>query len=490
MVFFLPVPYLIPNLLPSCSPILPFQWGNRRDNVAGVDATRYLESKGVTVLTNPSEFLSKTYDNATCLYAAQMKGLRVPGNIKHKYPKLVKYADTCGSLGLDFDSVCYTASAVDNRIRVLAEKDKAAEIITQDFIVGAEVSVIVLEMGYEVVALTPLEYVFPSTTPDHEAFLTYENKWEAVDKGLIKYALVQDQPRTAKIQYTAVTAFKALQVKSAAWARVDLRVEKNTGQVYVLEVNPIPVIFYPEGNTFGDDLVVEETFPGGQAALFDVLVATKQIQMKKFATECKTAADIYDDWGSEYDRWIATQKHFEMQEYLARTFDFTGTVLDLACGSGILGRILHENGQASKLSGIDLSVKLTTMPAVMEHYTFPISIGPLQEFVMGAGEYDHIACFGALHFLNEVTFNAVLARMFMLARRSLTFSIDDLSPGYIEAFAKYANGAWSNTNHVERLRRFRMPKTWKKVYEERWPIYLSQHLGYEVFAYAVRFEKL
>lgn len=457
--------------------------------MAGIEATRYLESKGVIVLTNPSAFLSKTYDKQTCLHLAKMKGLHVPGIEKHKYPKIVKYTDSCGSIGLDFKSVCYSTTELEDRIRLLAEKDKSAQVITQDFIIGTEVSVIVLEMGHEAVALTPLEYIFPPNTPDHEAFLTYENKWEAVDKGIIKYALVKDQPRLSKIQHAAVTAFKALDIPGAAWARVDLRVEKNTNDVYVLEINPIPVIFYPVGNTFGDDLVVEETFPGRQAALFDVLVATKQMQMNKFDVECKTAAKIYNNWGAKYDEWIATQNQFKSQEHIARTFDFNGTVLDLACGSGMFGRLLHENGQSSKMSGIDLSTELTTLPAIKEHYQQPISIGPLQELIMAASDYDHIVCFGALHFLNGVTFNAVLARMFMLARKSVTFCVDDLSPDYIEAFAKYADGAWSNTNHIERLERFGVPKGWTRVYYEKWPLYFSVHLGFEVFGYVTRFEK-
>lgn len=36
------------------------QWGTESDDVAGVEAVRYLETKGVHVLTNPSTFLSKT----------------------------------------------------------------------------------------------------------------------------------------------------------------------------------------------------------------------------------------------------------------------------------------------------------------------------------------------------------------------------------------------------------------------------------------------
>ncbi|KAI7775061.1 hypothetical protein LA080_007397 [Diaporthe eres] len=46
-----------------------------------------------------------------------------------------------------------------------------------------------------------------------------------------------------------------------------------------------------------------------------------------------------------------------------------------------------------------------------------LSVNHIQE----AGEFDHIVCFGALGFLDAVELIAVLARMFLLARKSITF---------------------------------------------------------------------
>lgn len=45
---------------------------------------------------------------------------------------------------------------------------------------------------------------------------------------------------------------------------------------------------------------------------------------------------------------------------------------------------------------------------------------------MGAGKYDHIISFGSLHFLPRVEFNAVVARMFMLARKTVAFDVADV----------------------------------------------------------------
>jgi hypothetical protein len=102
-------------------------------------------------------------------------------------------------------------------------------------------------MGREVVGLTSLQYVFPDGTPPDQNFLTWYNKFEAVDKGIIKYAFVGDEPNKSRLLELVV-------------AEADMHLEESTGDVYVIDVNSIPTVFYPKGNTFGGDLVVGEKF--------------------------------------------------------------------------------------------------------------------------------------------------------------------------------------------------------------------------------------
>jgi hypothetical protein len=93
--------------------------------------------------------------------------------------------------------------------------------------------------------------------------LTWYNKFEAIGKA---------EPNQSNLQVVAVEAFKALGVSGGGgWARGDMRLEKSC----------IPIVFYPKGNTLpvGDGLVVGEKSPGGQATFFDMLLATKQIQL-------------------------------------------------------------------------------------------------------------------------------------------------------------------------------------------------------------------
>ncbi|GIJ89500.1 hypothetical protein Asppvi_008442 [Aspergillus pseudoviridinutans] len=465
-----------------------YMWGIESDDVAGVEATRYLESKGVIILTNPSTFLAK--NKLDLQKAAKKCGLRVPGDTPGKYPKIVKYADGYGSLNLDEDSICYTEEEVIKRVAMMQKDNTTFSILVQDYIIGKECSAIVVEMGREVVALTPLQYVFPENTPDNEAFLTWHNKFEAVDQGIIKYAFVEEEPHKANLQSAAVEAFKAIGVSGGgAWARVDMRLEESTGHAYVIEVNCIPVVFYPKGNTLGDDLVVEEKFPGGQAAFFDMLLATKQMQLGWHTAQNNHIAAVYDSFAPAYHAVWENSELCNIQKFFSANYDLSGTVLDVACGTGAMGQVLHEQGIQAEVFGIDLSPCMLEAPNIKKYYK-EVRVGPMQELIMGAGEHDHITCFGALHFLDTVHFNAVLARMFMLARKSVTFEVDDLDDAYIQEIKRKHGDMTFNANHVQAVAEFGIPKGWKRVYNERHFLYSSPTTKTDVYGYAMRYEKL
>lgn len=349
--------------------------------MAGVEATRYLETKGVPILTNPSTFLSKT--KIDLQKAAAKTGLRVPRDTPGKYPKIVKFADGYGSLKLDYESICYGEEAVRKRVAYLQEDNDAFGIIVQDYIVGTECSAIVVEMGSEVVALTPLKYVFPDETPPEKEFLTWHNKFEACEDGTIKYEFVEDKGSMAKLQKAATDAFKCIGVSGGGgWARVDMRLEKGTGDVYVIEVNCIPVVFYPKGNTLGDDLVVSERFPGEQAAFFDMMLATKMIQLGRYREQRKHVAKVYDGFAPKYHDVLKASNLYQIQRSLVSKFDFSGTVLDMACGTGALGFLLHEHGVPAKVTGIEISEGMLESPLIKAHYQQPLRIGPMEELIM------------------------------------------------------------------------------------------------------------
>ncbi|KAL8801178.1 MAG: hypothetical protein Q9182_004626 [Xanthomendoza sp. 2 TL-2023] len=347
-------------------------------------------------------------------------------------------------------------------------------------------------MGHEPVALSPLEYVFPKNTPSEHAFLTFENKFKNVDKGIIQYAFTTNAKRKAAVQKAAVEAFRSAGMSpGGAWALVDMRIETATNRVYVLEVNPFPCIFCPIGNTFGDDLVIEKTFPGSHFAILDILVASHRIQHGVPATQYPTIATIHDRISTYYDKTSRSEPLERKIAENATSFDWTGSVLDLGCGTGYLGELLHAAGSASEMIGVDLSPGMTAAASVKKSYQQPVTIEPIQDFIFrGAeGSYDHVACYSTLHFFDNPTCTAIIARMFMLARKSVSFEIDDLNPKYLEEFSMYADGRWSNWNNTCVGSRFPTPTGWKRVQDEDRYLYRSIHLRSDVHGRFFRFER-
>ncbi|KAL8808977.1 MAG: hypothetical protein Q9200_003837 [Gallowayella weberi] len=424
---------------------------------------------------------------------AEQDGVHVPSNTPPgRYPKIVKFSKTTGSPGLTYSSVCSSKKQVDEQSKLLALQNSSARVFVHDYITGIECSAIVLEMGHEPVALSPLEYVFPKDTPSKRAFLTFENKFENVDKGIIQYAFTTDAKRKAAVQKAAVEAFKSAGMSpGGAWARVDMRIETATNRVYVLEVNPFPSIFCPIGNTFGDDLVVEKTFPGSHFAIMDILIASHRIQHGVPAREYPNIASIYDKISTDYDKTRRSQPLERKVAENAISFDWTGSVLDLGCGTGYLGELLHAAGSASDMIGVDLSPGMTAAASVKKFYRQPVTIEPIQEFIFRGveGSYDHVACYSTLCFFDNPTCTAIIARMFMLARKSVSFEIDDLSPEDCEKISKFADGRWWNWNNTCIGSRFPTPTGWKRVQDESRVLYHSVHSYTDVHGRFFRFER-
>lgn len=78
----------------------------------------------------------------------------------------------------------------------------------------------------------------------------------------------------------------------------------------------------------------------------------------------------------------------------------------------------------------------------------------------------------------------------MLARKSVTFEIDDLSEAYIAGAKKYAGDLFFNANHTQDLEKFGIPHGWKRVYYKQEFLYTSPHINVDVDGYAVRFERV
>lgn len=148
---------------------------------------------------------------------------------------------------------------------------------------------------------------------------------------------------------------------------------------------------------------------------------------------------------------------------------------------------------------------------IKKYYKKPLWNCSMQEYVMVIGaqvifpsrsllmvetapqenvEFDHVVCFGALFFLDAVELNTVLARMFMIARKSLTMEVNNLDSNVIETMQKGVGDHCFVENHVQMVERFGVPNGWKLVYKQDGPLFPSPTSQGNVEGYIVRFEKL
>jgi len=118
-------------------------------------------------------------------------------------------------------------------------------IVAETFIEGPEYTVLIVGSYNQpefAKIYPPVERVFHASLPEQEKFLSFDRLWEIyeeespmpLEENFYEYQLC-DPAIQKKIQQISWDAFAA--VKGTGYTRVDVRVDKHTGIVYVLEVN-------------------------------------------------------------------------------------------------------------------------------------------------------------------------------------------------------------------------------------------------------------
>ncbi|KAG0331517.1 hypothetical protein BG000_010822 [Podila horticola] len=293
-----------------------FIWGQRIDAVAGIDAVEYLESKGVPFIGTNSKFLSLSKAD---FKKAATGIVLVPG--ESKFPLIVKPANGCASLHMTEKSVCHNPDELKEQIALLKSKT-LDDIIVEEFIVGQEISVMVVEVDDEVIALNPMVYEFPAEKTPTQKFLHYKNKFDAVGQGTIKFK-PYDGDLLDRLKETACKAYRALDVSGCGYAGVDIRASGE--DLFVLEVNPFPSFFHKDATDCRDDYVINHCFPGGHEGFMETLIKTKLRSSRML--EVKKTYDVMSD---TYNVGMRSRSNYpEVVADIVARYSFQGAVLDL-----------------------------------------------------------------------------------------------------------------------------------------------------------------
>ncbi len=144
-----------------------------------------------------------------------------------RFPIVVKPASQGSALGIKF---ARAASDVPTALIAAFSYDK--KVLLERYVAGRELAVSILEQDGRPRALPIVEAV-----PEEESFYDFESRYEIGRTRFICPAEL-DQGVTERVQTLAREAFELL--GCSVFARVDLMLDTESSEPFVLEVNPIP----------------------------------------------------------------------------------------------------------------------------------------------------------------------------------------------------------------------------------------------------------
>jgi D-alanine-D-alanine ligase len=166
----------------------------------------------------------------------------VPAKLDLRFPLIVKPAFDDASGGIDSGSVVHDRPALEARVAQLLRENRQTALI-EEYIEGREIHCAIL--GDRPLPLYEMEFKGGVDDDGRELprIITYRAKWDpysrdhpAVEGKCPVEDLAPDLVR--RIQGVAMDAYRALNCRD--YARVDMRLDAATGEVFVLEVNPNP----------------------------------------------------------------------------------------------------------------------------------------------------------------------------------------------------------------------------------------------------------
>ncbi len=237
--------------------------GDEINAVPGISVIHALDANNLTYTGSDSYFYKVTTSKITMKEAFGEHGVAMPrwvklnGHIdknmfrKTGKPAIVKPAISAGSMGISVKNVVNDLDELKNVLTDIKKGFKGwnlhgAGLLAEQFIIGKEFTTLLVgsyEHPEQIKFYRPIERVFHSSLPEKEQFLSFERLWESYEEespmpndGLFyEYEAVTCPELTARLKDLSIDAFKA--VKGKGYARIDIRMEKDTQKLFVLEIN-------------------------------------------------------------------------------------------------------------------------------------------------------------------------------------------------------------------------------------------------------------
>jgi D-alanine-D-alanine ligase len=237
--------------------------GDEINDVPGISVIHALDASGITYTGSDSHFYNVTTSKITMKEAFDQHGVAIPKWVKlnghidkqmfHKTgkPAIVKPAVSAGSMGISVKNVVSDFDELKDVMTTIKQGFNGwnlhgAGLLAEQFIIGKEFTTFLVGSHDQVDQIKfycPIERVFHHSLPEKEQFLSFERLWESYDNEspmpneefFYEYQPVRSPELADKLKELSIEAFKA--VKGMGYARLDIRMEKGTDKLFVLEIN-------------------------------------------------------------------------------------------------------------------------------------------------------------------------------------------------------------------------------------------------------------
>jgi len=238
--------------------------GDEINGAPGISVVQLLEAKGL-IYTGADAFfydittskipMKKAFDAAgvpTAPWSAIYSTFNIDDHFSDglSLPAILKPAVSGGSMGVGTRNVVHNIEELKAQAQSMFEGYRgwnlgAGGLVLESFINGPEYTVLIVgayDQPQKAKVYEPVERVFHASLPDEEKFLSFDRLWEI-------YEEETPMPNEANFyEYAPANPGLADQIKKIAWdayvatkgkgyTRVDLRMDKASGKLYVLEVN-------------------------------------------------------------------------------------------------------------------------------------------------------------------------------------------------------------------------------------------------------------
>ncbi len=238
--------------------------GDEVNGTPGISVVKLLEEKGLFYTGSDEYFyhittskipMKQAFDKAgvpTAPWEAITSREQSTGDIIKKlgFPVIVKPSVSGGSMGVGVRNVVNNTKELNEQVQQMFEGYRGWQltsdgIVAESFINGPEYTVLIVgshDKPGKAKIYEPVERIFHPSLPDHEKFLSFDRLWEIYeeekpmpDQGNFYEYELPDKSLIEEIKRISWDAFVATRGKG--YTRVDLRMDKDTRKIYVLEVN-------------------------------------------------------------------------------------------------------------------------------------------------------------------------------------------------------------------------------------------------------------